>query len=220
MMGLRSSHLSGQRKAPTRLTTSSRKPAFRDDAGVEYAALLESELADARANKASLEQRAIALVSTSGVLVTALFGLVAFLTNSETFRLPHDAKPPLYVALGLFAFAGLMALMVNKPNRRYLGLKPPTLAAPSRWRLWTGRRRRHQALTDMRRVGFDEVIRGYRWGSPPPIARRRVALTRYTIYCAYQGANDRKARVLSVAFLAEALAVLSLAVSVALILNS
>jgi len=48
----------------------------------------------------------------------------------------------------------------------------------------------------------------------------RVAVTRLGLYSDHRRANDQKARILVGAFIAEALAVLALAVSVALILHA
>jgi hypothetical protein len=59
-----------------------------DDAGAVYADFIETELVDQRASKASTEQRCIAVVSTSGILVTVLFGFAAIARKSYGLHIP------------------------------------------------------------------------------------------------------------------------------------
>ena len=64
----------------------------------------------------SFEQRGLAVVTTSGALVTLLFGLAALSTQAEqTFVLPENAEQPLIVALCLFVVAASAALVTNIP---------------------------------------------------------------------------------------------------------
>jgi hypothetical protein len=56
-----------------------------------YAELIE-KLADTEAaRKTNLEQKAGAVITTSGSLVTLLFGLVAVLTTKQSYKLPSAA---------------------------------------------------------------------------------------------------------------------------------
>jgi hypothetical protein len=159
--------------------------------------LVATELSEARAIKASFEQRALALVSASGVFVTALFGLAAFLGRGAHLPVASNARPPLYAALGLFVVAALLSLAVNAPTK-YLGIA----SEPD----------------DEQESGLEKILRK-RWDNPPAIARRRVALTRYALNADHQRANSRKATLLKWATAIEAAAILALGASVALTLN-
>lgn len=81
-----------------------------------YDSLLKEKLASEDARKSSLEQRALAVITTSGALVTLLFGLAALSTKREaTFDLSDFAETALAVALGLFIGAAVLALRTNTP---------------------------------------------------------------------------------------------------------
>ena len=181
----------------TRTTPNADSSTFRDDAGVEYAAFIEIELNDQRAAKESCEQRGLAVVSTSGALITALFGIIALLTERNDFRIPDAATIPLYISLALFVIATLGGLLVNQPIK-VRGLVPDGPADGA--------------------IGLDQIICDG-WANTPAVARRRVALTRAVILGTYQSKNAVKARILIFAILAEAVAVLALAAAVALILR-
>ena len=67
--------------------------------------------------KASLEQRAITLITTSGVLVTLAFGFTTAITKSKNFaNFTHAEKVVLVVALAFFVVSALIALIVNLPK--------------------------------------------------------------------------------------------------------
>lgn len=67
--------------------------------------------------KSSLEQRAITLITTSGVLVTLAFGFTAAITKGASFKnFDLTEKSFLVVSLGLFALSALIALTVNMPK--------------------------------------------------------------------------------------------------------
>ena len=66
--------------------------------------------------KNSLEQRAITVVTTSGVLVTIVFGFTALVQKGTNFvSLLDHQKVPLIVSLSFFVFSALLAVMVNAP---------------------------------------------------------------------------------------------------------
>jgi hypothetical protein len=75
----------------------------------------KEQLAAEDRRKASFEQRGLAVVTTSGALVTLLFGLAALSTKSQSFVLEDAAKPPLVGALVLFVLAAIGALVTNFP---------------------------------------------------------------------------------------------------------
>src|SRR5690348_2751196 len=54
--------------------------------GSVYGAFVSRQLDDERSRKESLEARAAGVITSSGVLVTLLFGLAAITTNTKNFR--------------------------------------------------------------------------------------------------------------------------------------
>lgn len=84
---------------------------------VPYHALLTDQLADERAKKNSLEQRGIAVISTSGALVTITLGFVALATRARTDVLGTAVVVLLVVALVGLVLAAAAGLVVNLPAR-------------------------------------------------------------------------------------------------------
>jgi hypothetical protein len=81
-----------------------------------YGEFVKDELEDQAKRKASFEQRGLAVITTSGALVTLLFALAALSTKeATTFTLPADAKTWLSIALVLFFVSALAALVTNAP---------------------------------------------------------------------------------------------------------
>lgn len=94
----------------------------------EYGSFLKDKLAAEDARKASLEQRGLAVITTSGVLVTLLFGLGALSTKeAATFTLDPDAASVLAIALILFVGAAICALITNAPFLAYQEVSPEDL---------------------------------------------------------------------------------------------
>ncbi|MEU4574664.1 hypothetical protein [Nonomuraea sp. NPDC023979] len=84
---------------------------------VAYHALLIDQLADERAKKNSFEQRGIAVISTSGTLVTITLGFVALATRTQTYVLGATVVVLLVVALAGLILAAVTGLVVNLPAR-------------------------------------------------------------------------------------------------------
>lgn len=83
-------------------------------AGTEYLAFVTAQLTEDRATKASLEARGITVITTSGGLVTLLFGLTALATKAAaTYTLPVVATDALIVAAVLFVLAACFGLITN-----------------------------------------------------------------------------------------------------------
>ncbi|MCW3101227.1 MAG: hypothetical protein JWL77_6845 [Chthonomonadaceae bacterium] len=81
-----------------------------------YGALVDAELRAQDARKASFEQRGLAVVTTSGVLVTLLFALAGLSTKTgTTFVLREPAQTWLVGALVAFVLAAAVALATNIP---------------------------------------------------------------------------------------------------------
>jgi hypothetical protein len=80
-----------------------------------FSALITEQLEEERARKQSLEQRGLAVVTSSGTLVALLFALAALVTKPETFRLTTESKTHLGWAVVAFAVAGVLGIFTNKP---------------------------------------------------------------------------------------------------------
>jgi hypothetical protein len=82
-----------------------------------YGEFVKDELAAQDQRKASFEQRGLAVITTSGTLVTLLFALSALSTKeSQTFTLPDAARGWLNAALVFFFLAAVAALITNVPR--------------------------------------------------------------------------------------------------------
>lgn len=67
--------------------------------------------------KSSLEQRAITLITASGVLVTLAFGFTAAVAKGQHFsNFTPAERIVLVISLALFASSALIALIVNQPK--------------------------------------------------------------------------------------------------------
>ena len=129
-----------------------------------YAEYIKEQLDAQEARKVSLEQRGLAVISTSGVLVTLLFGLTALSVRREdTFVIPDTAAAFLVAALVFFVLAALSAIITNLP-RSYEGVKVDAL---------------REAVRD-------------RWEDSEPTASRMVALTRLKVLASAKEKNDQK----------------------------
>ncbi len=90
-------------------------PAEADTGATAYSDYVEALEADEAARKSSLESRGVNIITTSGALVTLLFGLVAVLTGSKNFSLPAPAHTYLIVAVILFVAATGLGVIINLP---------------------------------------------------------------------------------------------------------
>lgn len=80
-------------------------------------AFLNQEWNRVWSTKSSLEQRAITLITTSGVLVTLAFGFATAVTKSKSFtNFDPLERSFLIVSLALFTISALIALGVNFPK--------------------------------------------------------------------------------------------------------
>ena len=88
----------------------------RPDGVAEYGSFLREQLAAEDSRKTSLEQRGLAVITTSGALVTLLFALAALSTKKEpTFELTGGAEMALGISLAFFVGAAICALVTNVP---------------------------------------------------------------------------------------------------------
>lgn len=83
-------------------------------AASEYSAFVAAQLAEERTTKTSLESRGITVITTSGGLVTLLFGLVALATKeAQTYTLPALSTQLLVAAAIALTAAGVLGLLTN-----------------------------------------------------------------------------------------------------------
>lgn len=83
-----------------------------------YADFIEKVLAGQEARTTSIQQRGIAVVTTSGTLVTLLFAFIGLATRQgATYTLPGDTRPWLVAAVTFFVLAAGCGLMCNIPKR-------------------------------------------------------------------------------------------------------
>jgi hypothetical protein len=158
-----------------------------DDTGSgTYAALMLQLVTDQDARKASIEQRALAVVTTSGTLVTLLFGLVALLSKSNDYEMPRAAEGPLGIGAGLLVVAAVLALATNAPLPGY-----------------------KNADDD----GLDPIFDRY-WKESKIDAELRVAVMRKGIYAAASRMNGVKAKLLIAAMTFEVAGVLAIALAI------
>jgi uncharacterized membrane protein YcjF (UPF0283 family) len=149
------------------------------------------ELVDAQeARKTSLEQRGLAVISSSGVLVTLLFGLTALTVKREsTFAIPDWAAGFLIAALVFFILAALSAIVTNLP-RGYEGVQ----------------------------VGGLRNAVNKRWEDDDATASRMVALTRLKVLASAKQKNEQKGIALVVGMLLEIIAVTLVGVAMGIVL--
>jgi hypothetical protein len=146
--------------------------------GELYRAFIERQVTDQNVRKASLEQRGIAVITTSGALVTLLFALVATITKTEGYVLPSAARYPLYGAIALFVLAAIAAITANVP----LSYQTANVDA------------------------LQAAVRDF-WDDSEATAGRRIAATDLKVLRAAKRANQLKAYILMWALIVEVVAV-------------
>jgi hypothetical protein len=98
--------------------------------GPLIAALLDEQMR----RKTSIEQRALAVISSSGVLVSLLVALTAFLISDDA-TLPVATQVTIALSVVSFVTAAVIALWVNTP-RRYEGFSEQDLQRMTSDGLW------------------------------------------------------------------------------------
>lgn len=163
-----------------------------DDRGsAVYSGYIKDQLVEQDARKESIEKRGLAVITSSGTIVSLLFGLVAVLTSADGYTLPSDAEPWLIAALVAFVLAALAGIVTNVPLL-YLAVKPPQL----------------------RRLVDDF------WADGPETAEKRVAATQLKVLARAKSMNAAKGWILVAAVLAQLSAVVFLALAVRVVLTN
>ena len=156
-----------------------------------YAAYIKDQLDIQDARKTSIEQRGLAVITTSGALVTLLFGLTTLTTKrGPTYDIPNWAASCLIVALGLFILAAVSAIVTNVP-RSYQGVTVDALRA---------------------------AVKGRRWEEDTEAeASKMVALTQLTVLEAAKKVNTQKGRFLIAGMVLEIFAVALVGVAMGIV---
>lgn len=157
--------------------------------GSIYAEYIKGQLARQDERKTSLERRGVNVITTSGVLVSLLFGLTTVLTGADNYQLPPGTKPWIYSALICFVLAAIGGIVTNIPML-YSGVRPDGLKAATQ----------------------------NNWGDSAETANLRVASTDVNLIATAQKLNSIKGWVLLGAVVAQMAAVVSLAFAVRVIL--
>jgi hypothetical protein len=158
--------------------------------GELYLDLAVDQLNEERGRKASIEQRAVMVISTSGVLISLQFAIATVRMRVESFVVPNPAFVLLAVALVLLIVAAALALAVNIPLRRHPVIEVSRLAA----------------LFD---AGGDETA--------PRLVLASMHKTRVAVLAALRIDNDRKARLLVSGLVIELAAIFLVAVAVIIV---
>jgi hypothetical protein len=150
-----------------------------------YAAYIAEQIAREEDRKKSIEARGVTVITTSGTLATLLLGLAALTTRSSaTFTLPASAEDPLEWSLIAFATAALASIFTQLP----LQYKEASTA------------------------GLRGLVEEY-WNDSEEEALDAVARNRLNVLKRAKQLNGLKAWALFAAVLAEAAAVIALAVA-------
>lgn len=164
-------------------------PAPVPDGGKVYGAYIQSLLDHEQSRKSVLEAKAAAVITTSGALVTLLFGLVAVVTGATDFKLPEISRGWLIAAVVLFVIAtGLGIITANIP-----------------------------VPYGQAKFQADQLEQA--WSQPASAARENVAKAQLELIPVAARKNNLKVKLVISATAAELLALGTLAVAVILILR-
>lgn len=162
-----------------------------ESAGDVYAGIIDQLLQQERDRKVALEQKALGVITTSGVLVTLLFGFSTIAKAQNSPPVPVLARILLIAALVAFLLAAVLCLAINRPvDHSPLGVE-----------------------RDLRRMVTDEL-----WNDVANNARWAIAEFRVDEIDRWRENNGRKARRLQNAVVAESCGVVLLAASVVVLL--
>ncbi len=158
-------------------------------AGPVYAAFLATRITEEEKRVVSLQTRGLAVVTTSGTLVTLLIAITKFGLGKDAAQVPITSRWLVGVATVLFVLAALGGLVANLPR---------TLGRPR--------------LEDLvKRMDGS-------WNDPRSGAEKAVALARAKALSEQEQANDGAARAVVAALAAEVLAIGLAAIAVCVIL--
>jgi hypothetical protein len=154
-----------------------------------YAEFMQDQLTAEEARRSSLEQRGLAVITSSGVLATLGFGSLALFKQRDVVPMPGPAAYFLVGSAAALLAAAVLALVTNAPLR-HRAINPPAMVRTMR----------------------------ERWADEEATARARVTSTRARLLANTRSANDLKALLLLAAMTAEVLGVALLAATVCVVI--
>lgn len=155
-------------------------------AGDYYSKLIDDQLIEERSRKASLEQRAGGVITTSGAVVTLVFAFTALIKGGEGARLIGPAKVELLGALALLLAAIVLALLIGFPA----------------------------TYMEVDEASLEEHLEKSEWTNPDVAdAQRGVATALVGIITSARRLNDKKANLLFAAVALEVAGIAALAVT-------
>ena len=95
------------------MATPRQRPDFDNSAGVVLTEMVREQLDQERRRKDSLEQRGIAVITSSGVMVALLLAVAGIAGKEQINSIPTVAKATVVIALAIFAAAALLGLLIN-----------------------------------------------------------------------------------------------------------
>jgi hypothetical protein len=161
-------------------------------AGPAITKACETELSAERATEASLQSRALNVITSSGGFVTLALALVAAITGRKDYHVPDSARICIALGLVLFVAAAVLALITLQVRRQSV-LTVETLEK------WTS----------------EEA-----WGSPSDVAQRIIAASTIPMIKDTRRQNGIRATHLQRAILAELGAIALLAVGILFVLRA
>jgi hypothetical protein len=165
---------------------------LQDISGQAYTDLIGQQLTEERASKTSIEQRGMAVITSSGTLVTLLLAIAALVTSTKTFALGTVPKVTLGVSLVAFVVAAILGILINFPRSSYQEAK----------------------LDDVKKLVDDPA----EWKASFEVGSQDTAAASLDILRAMRTVNTDKAQSLQRAMIAEIVAIGLLAVTAILAL--
>jgi hypothetical protein len=159
--------------------------------GAEYSAFLKDLVEAEEKRITGMETRGLAVVTSSGTLVTLLLALAALVTRVQQVKLPGLALGAAAVAAALLVASAVCAGLANAPWRGW-GLKPECLGSE----LWE------------------------RWDDASDNAVAKVAATRLRMWAETHKQTQRKAKLVFAAAMLQGAGASALTVAVISILGS
>jgi hypothetical protein len=124
-------------------------------AGPEFAGFVVDQLELEEKRRASLETRGLAIITTSGTLVTLLLALAALVTQRKDYQLPDPVGTWLTAALIAFVVAAAFAIGANAPQLyRTIDVTALKIITRSRWNSASG-----EALKTLTATRLEELQR-------------------------------------------------------------
>lgn len=163
-----------------------------DAAGI-IRSLIELQISEEQGRRSSLEQRAMAVITASGILVTLITGIIGVVDRVSNFKHEPASAALTIGSLCTFIMAAVWAIAVNAPRgHRVVGIDAPD--------------------------GLASMVRRDKFRSPRAAGERRIAEVRLEQLRSLRRANAAKATALFMALASEVAALALLVTGVLLLI--